>query len=263
MSNCANPECRNGSVPGLRASGGGTGNGARPLYGVGGTHNSPRMQWSIVPCPACRPQPKGPAYVPIARTEEEIEERWQLANSHAVYKPDKRDPRPADDSLDDSNLQAVRDRTAAPKAATRPASITINAQDAAERVALALERLVARIEILTGAVLGFIEEQAHPMVEVSDEEPEPDEKKLALNHLMRCTLGNGCSDYNHEILHRLLGLDKLAPRPTVTETGGCSATAKERSTVGTGTKKPSGLSRAKTKGGSVRKRGGTAAESTE
>jgi len=113
-------------------------------------------------------------------------------------------------------------------------------EEVAERIATALERLVARIEILTGAVLELIEKEADPIIEVAAEPPKP-------------TL----SPADVELLRALLDNARIASQPCEGKTTGPPQT-------GEGIPRPSSRSsRLKTKDGSVRKRGGTSGRLTQ
>jgi hypothetical protein len=219
MTECKNPECRNGLVPGLRVAGNGTYDGAKP---------GARMQWCAVPCPACRPQPKGPGYVPVNRGEDEIADRWELATRRAPYVDKPKSPAPQ---------AAVSSAPRVPSATET--EITGNA--VAERIATALEKIATRMELLTGAVLELCEKEANPLMTVTSEAHIDDENQL----VTRKDLG--------KLLRQLLESARIASHECVKE-------AKAAEPTPTGAEKTAAVSRssrAKTKGASARRRGGT------
>lgn len=252
MAACINPECRNGFVPGIGTSGYGTHDGARPIIDGSG-RNTAKMQWKPVPCPACRPQPKGPGYVPIARSEDEIAERWDLASKRAPYNDKSKSP-----------AAPANGAAGAPKSGTPTAPAAID-PTVAERIATALERLTARIEVLTGAVLELIEVQSHPLVETradlnpaSLETVEIDIREPPDGVSLRSAAHPTKDDMIIGLLQQLLDSAKIASHPPGQKSR-CAET-----TAGAEPKRVlSRSSPAKTKGGSARKRGGTVGASTE
>lgn len=76
MSKCRNQECKDGSTPGVIASGKGTK--MSPVVGAS-------MRWGWVRCRACRPEEKDPPFESKSRTPQEIQERARLADNKSVY----------------------------------------------------------------------------------------------------------------------------------------------------------------------------------
>lgn len=260
---CINPECRNGQAPGVTVRGNGTHDGARPVIDQSGKPRA-TMFWTIIPCPACRPSSKGPSYNPVNRTAEEIEQRWQLAKVRAPYNP--RPKTPAQNELGDTGrLESIRAATPTPAP-----QMAIPNNQIAERIAAALEKLTARVEILTGAVLELIETQTHPITELkSDLDP----KSLETIEIETDRLDKGVPLVSAahptpksetpitraeiaELLREMVDSARMSS-PCVTEK------AKSSETEPKPTRAASRSSRVKKTAGSARKRGGTSAASTE
>lgn len=84
MADCKNPECKNGSTPGVIAAGRGTK--FAPVVGA-------TMRWGWVNCRACSPKDKDPPFDLIRRTTQEIQERARLADTRATYVKPVENPR--------------------------------------------------------------------------------------------------------------------------------------------------------------------------
>lgn len=84
MADCKNPECKNGSTPGVIAAGRGTK--FAPVVGA-------TMRWGWVNCRSCSPKDKDPPFDLIRRTPQEIQERARLADTRATYVKAVENPR--------------------------------------------------------------------------------------------------------------------------------------------------------------------------
>lgn len=127
---CRNQECRNGFTPGVLAAG--RGNAKVPLVGV-------TMRWGWVNCRACNPKDKDPAYVHVARSPGEIQERARLADAKAPYDHAK---------AAQKQLEAIKTATPVPAASTSATSPS-GAQ---------FDKLLSQIEKLTDQVTELLAE---------------------------------------------------------------------------------------------------------
>lgn len=104
MSKCRNPECKNGTTPGVVIVGKGTKD--KPILGQS-------MKWGWVRCSVCNPQPKDPPFKLVKRTPEEIAQRAAWATERIEYKPK---------SIVASGLARVKAAAPTPTAAPAPAN---------------------------------------------------------------------------------------------------------------------------------------------
>lgn len=143
MSECRNPECRNGFTPGIITSGKGTAN--MPVLGA-------VMRWGWVKCRACNVDKDHP-YQAVNRSPAEIAERARLADSKTTYK--------ASDKPDRSSLERLAKATPAPTQQTSGVS--------QER----FDRLLDQVTKLTDQVTELLQENRTLRAQLKDSDNAP------------------------------------------------------------------------------------------
>jgi hypothetical protein len=147
MTECRNPECRNGYSPGVIASGKGSAN--APVIGAS-------MRWGWVKCRACNHDPDAP-FKHVSRSTAEIGERARLADAKAAYVHQEVAKR--------GNLEAIK------VGSVPPAPTPTNMSDPM------VPKLLAQIEKLTDQITTLLEENSRVrrLYEASQEDEQPSE----------------------------------------------------------------------------------------